>query len=104
MFYYNAPLKEKTMARHPSAERQHRYSVRRNKVNKKNTSALRTEIKKVRTLIENQDIEGAKKALPAAYAVIDKTVKKGTVHGNKGARHKSRLALQIEKISPAAAK
>jgi small subunit ribosomal protein S20 len=92
------------MARHASAERQHRYSVRRNKVNKKNSSALRTEIKKIRTLIENGDKEGAQKALPRAYAVVDKTVKKGTVHANKGARHKSRLALQIEKTSPAASK
>jgi small subunit ribosomal protein S20 len=92
------------MARHASAERQHRYSLRRNKVNKKNSSALRTEIKKVRALIENQDKEGARKALPLVYAAIDKTVKKGTVHDNKGARHKSRLARQVEKISPAASK
>jgi small subunit ribosomal protein S20 len=92
------------MARHPSAERQHRYSLRRNLVNKKNTSALRTEIKKIRTLIENGDKEGAQKALPRAYAVVDKTVKKRTVHANKGARYKSRLARQIEKTSPAASK
>lgn len=92
------------MARHPSAERQHRYSVRRNKVNKKNSSGLRTEIKKVRALIENQDKEGALKALPRAYSAIDKTVKKKTVHGNKGARYKSRLARQVEKISSVASK
>jgi small subunit ribosomal protein S20 len=92
------------MARHASAERQYRYSLRRNKVNKKNTSALRTEIKKIRSLIENGDQEGARKALPRAHAVIDKTVKKGTVHANKGARYKSRLARQIEKVSPAASK
>jgi len=104
IFYHNAPFKEIIMARHPSAERQHRYSVRRNKVNKKNTSALRTEVKKVRTLIESGDKEGALKALPKAYAVVDKTVKKGTVHANKGARYKSRLARQVEKISPAASK
>ena len=92
------------MARHASAERQHRYSLRRTKVNKKNTSALRTEVKKVRALVESGDKEGALKALPKVYAVVDKTVKKHTVHANKGARYKSRLAKQIEKISPAASK
>jgi small subunit ribosomal protein S20 len=92
------------MARHASAERQHRVSERRKKVNKKNASTVRTEIKKVRTLIEKEDKEGARKALPGAYAVIDKTVKKGTVHANTGARYKSRLARQVEKINPAPSK
>jgi small subunit ribosomal protein S20 len=92
------------MAKHASAVRQQRRSVRRNKINKKNTSALRTEVKKVRSLIEDQDREAARKALPRAYAVIDRSVKKGTIHANTGARYKSRLGRQIEAVKPAPAK
>lgn len=92
------------MAKHASAVRQQRRSVRRNKINKKNTSALRTEVKKVRSLIEDQDKEAARKALPRAYAVIDRSVKKGTIHANTGARYKSRLGRQTEAVKPAPAK
>ena len=104
LFYHNALSKETLMLKHPSAERQNRRSIRHRKINKKNASTLRTEIKKVRALIENKDQEAAKKALPRAYAVIDKTVKKGTIHSNTGARYKSRLAAQVGTIKPASSK
>jgi small subunit ribosomal protein S20 len=92
------------MVKHASAVRQQRRSVRRNAINKKNTSALRTEVKKVRTLIKGQDKDAARKALPKAYAVIDRSVKKGTIHANTGARYKSRLGRQVEAVKPAPAK
>lgn len=92
------------MAHHPSAVRQHRRSLRRNAINKKNTSALRTDIKKLRELIEAKDKDGAYKLLPHVYAAIDKTVKKGTIHKNTGSRYKSRLSRQVQMINPAPAK
>jgi small subunit ribosomal protein S20 len=92
------------MAKHASAVRAQRRSVRRTKINKTNTSALRTEVKKVRSLIEDQDKESARKALPGAYSVIDRSVKKGTIHANTGARYKSRLGRQVEAVKPAPAK
>ncbi len=87
------------MAHHASAIRQHRRSVRHQAINKANKSAVRSEIKKVRELIAAKDKDGAKKALPGIYAAIDRTVKKRTIHANKGARAKSRLARQIEAIN-----
>jgi small subunit ribosomal protein S20 len=92
------------MAKHASAVRAQRHSVRRTKVNKKNTSAFRTEVKKVRSLVEDQDKEAARKAMPKAYSVIDRSVKKGTIHANTGARYKSRLQKQVEAVKPAPAK
>jgi small subunit ribosomal protein S20 len=89
------------MAKHASAVRAQRHSVRRTKINKTNTSALRTEVKKVRSLIEDQDKETAKKNLPRAFSVIDRSVKKGTIHANTGARYKSRLSRQVEAVKPA---
>ena len=92
------------MAHHPSAVRQQRRSVRRNKINRTNKSALRTEVKRIRDLIEAGDKTGAQKALAKTYATIDRTVKKGTVHANTGARYKSRLTRQIQAINPAPSK
>jgi len=92
------------MAKHPSAERQHRTSLRNNAVNKKNKSALRTQVKKLRGLIEAKDKEAAVKALPSVIKAIDQTVKKGTIHKNTGSRYKSRLCRQVAEISAGPAK
>ena len=92
------------MAHHASAVRQHRRSVRHQAINKRNKSAVRSEVKKVRELIAGKDKEAAKKALPELYAAVDRTVKKGAIHENKGARTKSRLARQIEAIKTSAEK
>ncbi len=92
------------MAHHQSAIRQQRRSLRRREINKKNKSALRTEVKKVRTLIAEKDKEKAAQALPEAYAAIDRTVRKGTIHPNTGARAKSRLTRQVQGLNPDAAK
>ncbi|MCX6567005.1 MAG: 30S ribosomal protein S20 [Candidatus Aminicenantes bacterium] len=87
------------MVKHPSAERQHRTSLRNYAVNKKNKSALRTQVKKLRGLIEAKDKEAAKKALPSVVKAIDQTVRKGTIHKNTGSRYKSRLSRQVSEIS-----
>ena len=92
------------MAHHPSAVRQQRRSVRRQAVNKKNKSSLRTQIKKIRELVEAKDKDSAKKLLPEVFSSIDKTVKKGTIHKNKGSRFKSRLSRQVESVNPPPAK
>jgi small subunit ribosomal protein S20 len=92
------------MAHHPSAVRQHRRSVRRTAINKSNKSTLRTQIKRLRTTIESKDKENAKKLLPEVFSTIDRTVKKGAIHQNTGARYKSRLSRQVELINPSPAK
>jgi small subunit ribosomal protein S20 len=92
------------MAHHQSAIRQERRSIRRNAINKKNKSALRSEVKKIKELIDAKDKEGAKKLLPQVFSAVDQNVKKKAIHKNKGSRTKSRLSRQIEQITPAPAK
>lgn len=92
------------MANHKSAIRQWRRSLRRNEINRRNKSALRTQIKTIRTAIQNKDWETAHNMLPKTFSVIDKTVKKRTIDKNKGARLKSRLSRQIEMINPTPSK
>ncbi|MFQ6039135.1 MAG: 30S ribosomal protein S20, partial [Candidatus Aminicenantales bacterium] len=51
------------MAQHKSAIRQWRRSLRRNLINRRNKSLLRTQIKKIRAAISRKDKEEAKKLL-----------------------------------------
>lgn len=73
--------------------------MRRKAINKKNKSALRNQVKKLREAINNNDRETALKLLPITFSLIDKSVKKGAIHENKGNRDKSRLSRQIELLT-----
>jgi small subunit ribosomal protein S20 len=92
------------MARHKSAVRQHRRSLRRKSVNTQNKSALRTQMRKMREAIEEKDRETAVKMLPSLTKAIDTSVKKGAIKKNTGSRYKSRLSRQVAQLSPAPAK
>jgi small subunit ribosomal protein S20 len=92
------------MAQHPSAVRQHRRSLRRNALQRKNKSSLRSQVKKLREAIQQKDKETAQKLLPKTVSLIDKSVKKRAIHENKGARVKSRLSRQVELITPSPSK
>jgi len=92
------------MAQHKSAIRQARRSLRRKAINRKNKSILRTEIKKLRTAIEKKDRKKAKEQMLQTFSIIDKSIKKGTIHENTGSRYKSRLSKQVELINLAVPK
>lgn len=87
------------MAHHKSAIRQLRRSQRRNAINKRNRSILRTHMRKLREAIATKDKDTAQKLLPPTFSIIDKSVKKGTIHENTGARYKSRLNRQVEMMN-----
>ena len=84
------------MANHKSAIKQWRQSLKKNAINQKNKSVLRTQIKALRKAIQNSNKEEAQKLLPKTFSAIDKSIKKGTIHENQGNRHKSRLSRQVE--------
>jgi len=92
------------MARHKSALRQHRGSLRKKSVNTQTKSALRTSMRKLREAIADNDREGAVKMLPGVFQVIDKSVKKDAIKKNTGSRYKSRLSRQVGLIPLAPAK
>ena len=92
------------MARHKSAIRQHRRSLRHKAVNTRNKSALRTEMRKVREAVADKDRDAAAKLLPGVFKVIDTSVKKGSIKKNTGSRYKSRLSRQVADLAPKAAK
>jgi len=92
------------MAHHNSAVRQRRRSIRRNAVNRKNKAALRTQVKKLREAVQQGDKEAAQKLVSSTVSLIDKSVKKGAIHKNRGARFKSRLTRQVGQINPSPSK
>jgi len=88
------------MARHKSAIRQHRRSLRRKAVNTQTKSALRNQMRKIREAIKAKDAEGSAKLLPGVFKAIDTSVKKGAIKKNTGSRYKSRLSRQIGLLKP----
>ncbi len=62
-------------------------------------SALRTSIKKLLKLIDNNEVEGAKTAYCDAVSKIDRACSKGLHHGNRASRLKSRLNSRLRTIN-----
>ena len=87
------------MPNHKSAEKRVRQSERRRLINRNNRTKLRTSIKKLRTALEGGDAKVAGGLLPITVSEIDKAVKKGALHRNAAARHKSRLTIQVTRAS-----
>ena len=67
--------------------------------NKSWKSAVRTVRNEVTESVKAANAKSAETALEKAYKVIDKAVAKGVLHKNSAARRKSRLALQVLKLS-----
>ncbi len=62
-------------------------------------SDMRTAVKKVETLVVNNDVETAKSALITAAKKLDKAARKGLIHKNTAARQKSRLAKKLNELN-----
>ena len=79
--------------------------IKRNKTNEKARlrnqairSEVRTEIRKLRTLVEAGDKTAAEAQLRVASRKLDKAVSKGVFHRNNAANKKSALAKSVNKI------
>ncbi len=84
------------MAHHKSAIKRIRQSRRRMIYNRGKKKLLRETLKAVRNA--KTAIEGQEK-LKLAYSVLDKVVKKGLIHKNNAANHKSGLAKLVAKLA-----
>ena len=83
------------MAHSLSAMKRIRQNEKRRLRNRSNRSQLRTQIKKVRKAMEDEDFETARALLPSTASLVDRMVKKGAIQANTGSRYMSRLARQI---------
>jgi len=87
------------VAQHASARKQMRQSLKHRARNRRNVSQVKTEIKKLREVIASGDAGKARALLAETVSAIDKAVKKGVLHDNAGARHKSRLSLKVNGLA-----
>jgi small subunit ribosomal protein S20 len=84
------------MANTKSAEKRARQAVESRARNVAQRSKARSAVRKVVEAINAGKKAEAAAALKAASPVIDAMARKGIIHRNKAARHKSRLAAQIK--------
>lgn len=87
------------MANIKSAEKQYRQSLKHRERNRAAVSKLRNQIKDTRAAIESGDRSAVREALSLAYAVIDRTAKKGMLKGNTADRYKSRLSAAAKRAT-----
>jgi small subunit ribosomal protein S20 len=78
-----------------SAKKAMRQARSRTVRNKAQRSALRTAVKHVRTATA----ETAAAAYTIAARLLDRAARKGLIHKNNAARHKSRLAKLVKKLA-----
>lgn len=91
------------MANTKQAAKRARKSVKQRANNVSMRSEIRTAIKKIHTAIGTGDAAAALAAYKAEQSAIDSLARKGVIHKNKAARHKSRLAARIKALSAARA-
>jgi len=89
------------VARHASALKQGRQSIKRRARNRQNLSQLKTQVKKLRAAIAGGDAQTAKSLLSDTVGQIDKAAKKGVIHDNAAARYKSRLTRKVSSLAAA---
>jgi small subunit ribosomal protein S20 len=89
------------MPNHKSAEKRMRQTARRNEVNRRNRSRLRTAIKKLRAALTEKNAQTSLELLPQTVAIIDKMAGKGIIHRNAAARYKSRLSKHVANLNAA---
>ena len=87
------------MAHHASALKQMRQSLKHRDRNRKNLSQLKTQVKKLRTVIAKGDAAAAQGALGDTVSAIDRAAKQGIIHDNAAARYKSRLSRKVNALA-----
>lgn len=86
------------MANSAQAKKRIRQAEKSRRHNASYRSMMRTYVKKVVKAIATGDKAQAEAAYKAAVPVIDRTARKGLIHVNKAARHKSRLNQHIRNM------
>jgi small subunit ribosomal protein S20 len=74
---------------------------RRTAINRMRKSRLRHQIRAMRRLLDQKDLQGATKLIPDTFSIVDRAAKWGIIKQNTAARYKSRLTLRLRKIATA---
>lgn len=91
-----------TVNKHPSAQKRHRQSIKRQARNTAIRSRVRTYVRKLREAITAGNATEASERLLSATRAINKAATKGVLHRNTASRKISRLTLAVRKLATAA--
>lgn len=86
------------MANHASAVKRIRQNQRRRLVNQMNRQKLKTQLKRLKSVIAEGKAQEAQAMLPKAFSLIDKSVQKGVLKDNAARRYKSRMTRHVNAI------
>ncbi|MEJ7588892.1 MAG: 30S ribosomal protein S20 [Ferruginibacter sp.] len=84
------------MANHSATKKDVRQSTKRNERNRYYGKTTRNAIRDIKAL---EDKAGATEKQPLVASMIDKLAKRGTIHKNKAANLKSKLAKRINLLA-----
>ena len=87
------------MAKHPSAAKRHRQSIKKQARNQAIRSRVRTSVRHVRDSLASENADEAKSRLEQATRTIDKAVTKGVLHRNTASRKISRLTQALRQLT-----
>ena len=80
------------MANHSATKKDVRQSTKRNERNRYYGKTTRNAIRDIKAV---EDPKAAKDKLPEVLSMIDKLARRGTIHKNKAANLKSKLAKRV---------
>lgn len=95
-FPYLCSPKKEYMANHSATKKDVRQSTKRNERNRYYGKTTRNAIRDIRALDNNKE---ASAKLPLVASMIDKLAKRGTIHKNKAANLKSKLAKKVNALA-----
>ncbi len=87
------------MANHKSAEKRARQALKRRLRNRQAKSQIRTAMKKMRILVDENQIEEAKTFLPELVSLIQTKSSRGILHRNTASRYVSRMTQLVYKAA-----
>lgn len=90
------------MANTKSAAKAMRSSARKRLLNKSVKTALHSIEKRFLSLVSEGKKDEAAALLPKVNSALDKAAKRDVIHANQASRRKSRLALKLATLAPAA--
>jgi small subunit ribosomal protein S20 len=82
-----------------SALKANRQNIKRREHNRQLRSTLRSALKAIRSSLDDNDVDGARKALSRTVSIVDKMATKGIIHRNTAGRYKSRLSARLGKAT-----
>lgn len=76
-----------------------RQTKRRTLYNDRLRNRVKKSVKKFQDLVKAEEKDAAEKSLKQTFKVLDKAAKKNVIKKGKASRKKSRLAIQLNKLS-----